>query len=73
MRTTIELPDEIMMRAKKKAAESGLTLREFFQSAVEEKLAGPKKPRLDPPVVGSADGPPIRDLTLEQIDEAMFG
>lgn len=73
MRTTIELPDELMTRAKVRAAQSGWTLKEFFERAVEEKLAeGPKKPRLDPPVVGGTEGPPIR-LTREQIDEAMFG
>jgi hypothetical protein len=73
MRTTIELPDEVLIRAKKKAAETGQTLREFFQSAVEEKLAKPRKTRREPPIVGGADGPTIGDLTAEQIDEALFG
>ena len=74
MRTTIELPDELMTRAKVRAAQSGQTLKQFFVMAVEEKLSlGPKKPRLDPPVVGGTDGPPIRVLTAEEIDEVMFG
>ena len=74
MRTTIELPDELLTRAKIEAVSSGISLREFFIQAVQQKLAPErKKIRRDPPVIGSPDAPPIRDLTREQIDEAMFG
>jgi hypothetical protein len=73
MRTTIELPDELMLRAKQRAAETGQTLKEFFILAVEEKLAGRRKVRRDPPTVGGTEGPPIGVLTAEQIDEALFG
>jgi hypothetical protein len=72
MRTTIELPDELLTQAKSRAASDGVTLREFFISAVEQKLAPKKKHRRPPPVVGG-EGPPFFDLTREQIDEAMFG
>ena len=72
MRTTIELPDELMLRAKQRAAETGQSLKEFFTVAVEEKLAGRKKVRREPPTVGGTEGPPIV-ITREQIDEAMFG
>ena len=34
MRTTIELPDELMTRAKVRAAEEGITLKDLFVSAV---------------------------------------
>jgi hypothetical protein len=75
MRTTVELPDELLTRAKIRAVSSGISLRQFFVEAVEQKLTTParKKVRRDPPVIGSADGLPIPDLTREQIDEAMFG
>ena len=74
MRTTIELPDELLKLAKSRAALSGISLREFFIEAVEQKLAPPKrKVRRDPPIIGSADGPKIPDLTPEQLDEAYFG
>jgi hypothetical protein len=75
MRTTVELPDELLTRAKIQAVSSGISLRRFFVEAVEQKLTAQvrQKVRRDPPTIGSPDGPPIRDLTREQIDEAMFG
>lgn len=74
MRTTIELPDQLLSRAKHHAALAGISLREFFTQAVEEKLAPEKKKtRRPPPVIGSEDAPRIGVLTPEQIDEAMFG
>lgn len=74
MRTTIELPDELLTRAKVEAVSSGISLREFFIQAVQQKLAPErKKIRRDPPVIGSADGPLIRAVTREEIDEALFG
>lgn len=75
MRTTIELPDHLLMQAKSQAALSGISLREFFIVAVEQQLA-PKtnKVRQSPPAVGDKrHGPKIGVLKAEQIDEAMFG
>jgi len=40
MRTTIEIPDEIFRRAKRKAAEEGLTLREIVGAALRAYLSG---------------------------------
>lgn len=74
MRTTIELPDELLEQAKLRAASTGVSLKEFFIEAVQQKLAPPaKKIRRPPPVIGRSDGPRIGVLTPEQIDEAMFG
>jgi hypothetical protein len=74
MRTTIELPDEILAKAKSRAALDGVSLRQFFIEAVEQKLSPPsRKTRREPPVIGSKTGRPIRDLTSKQIDEALFG
>lgn len=74
MRTTIELPDELLSRAKTAAAVSGLSLREFFMDAVRAKLAPEqRKVRKAPPAVGVASAKPITALTREQIDAAMFG
>ena len=74
MRTTIEFPDELLKLAKSQAALSGVSLRQFFIDAVEQKLAPPaRKTRKDPPVIGSARGRRIPDLTRKQIDEAIFG
>jgi hypothetical protein len=74
MRTTIELPDELLVQAKSRAALAGVSLREFFVQAVAHELApANKKTRRDPPVVGGGKAPRIGVLTPEQIDEAMFG
>ncbi len=74
MRTTIELPDELLKQVKSQAALSGLSIKEFFTQAVEEKLAAPKKKvRRPPPVIDGPSDRKIGILTAEQIDEAMFG
>ena len=39
MKTTLEIPDVIFRRAKSKAAERGISLREFVTEAVKDKLA----------------------------------
>ena len=74
MRTTIELPDELLTQAKSRAALRGISLKDFFIQAIEQTLAPEKhKVRRPPPVVGSANGRRIGILTPEQTDEAMFG
>ena len=73
MRTTIELPDELLISAKKRAARAGISLKEFFLQAIQQKLTPEKKKiRRPPPAIGSADAPRIGVLTPEQIDHAMF-
>ncbi len=70
MRTTIELPDELMTRAKVRAAEEGITLKDLFVSAVEKSLSSPKKKaRLPLPIL--ITGGPVRNATREEIAEAM--
>lgn len=39
MKTTLEMPDAVLRKAKAKAAERGIPLRQFVTEAVEEKLA----------------------------------
>ena len=73
MRTTVELPDELLQQAKSRAALAGVSLREFFIEAIQQKLVAQKtKVRRPPPEIGSVDAAPIGVLTAEQIDEAMF-
>jgi len=38
MKTTLEIPDAVFRRAKSRAAERGVPLRQFVTEAVEEKL-----------------------------------
>ena len=40
MRTTIDLPDKLMKKAKKMAIEEGITLKELFTRTLEKELAG---------------------------------
>lgn len=44
MKTTIDLPDELMVAAKKRAAESRTTLRALFERGLRRELAGPPGP-----------------------------
>jgi len=74
MRTTIEMPDELLAQAKSSAALNGISLRHFFIEAVRYKLT-PEKPKVRkaPPAIGEAGAPKMKTLTRAQIDEAMFG
>jgi hypothetical protein len=40
MKTTIDLPDDILIRAKKRAAETRTTLREIFERGLRRELNG---------------------------------
>ncbi len=40
MKTTLEIPDTVFRRAKSKAAEQGIPLRQFVTEAVEDRLKG---------------------------------
>jgi hypothetical protein len=74
MRTTVELPDELLTRAKVRASASGVSLKQFFIEAIERSLEpARKKVRRTPPAIGSRHARPIGVLTAKQIDEAMFG
>jgi hypothetical protein len=39
MRTTIELPDDLMKKAKKRAVDEGITLKELFTRSLEHELS----------------------------------
>jgi hypothetical protein len=39
MKTTLEIPDAVFRRAKAKAAQQGIPLRQFITEAVEAKLS----------------------------------
>jgi hypothetical protein len=74
MRTTIELPDELLALAKSSAALNGISLRQFFIEAVQSRLSpAKKKVRKAPPAIGASNAPRVKTLTREQVDEAMFG
>jgi len=70
MRTTIELPDELLRQAKIRAAMEGIPLKKFFIAAVEQKLMPPPKLKHRRGVPAISGGPPISDLSREEIEEA---
>ena len=43
MRTTIDIPDQLMKKAKMKAVEEGITLKEFFTKMLEKELSAKQK------------------------------
>lgn len=45
VKTTIDLPDELMVAAKKMAAERRLTLREIFERGLRREIRGPRPGR----------------------------
>jgi hypothetical protein len=74
MRTTIELPDDLLSQAKIAATLNGISLKQFFIEAVRNRIEPEKrKVRKDPPMIGGNHYGPRTKATREQIDEAMFG
>jgi len=74
MKTTFDIPDELMVRAKKRAAELRTPLRVLVTEGLRTRLAGPKAPSAARPVaarrirwVTAAGGlPPGLDLTSRE-------
>ena len=48
MKTTLEVPDSTFRRAKSKAAEQGIPLRQFVTEALEDKLRNFASPQQKP-------------------------
>lgn len=72
MRTTLDLPDDLLKRAKIVAVERGATLRELVADALRRELEvslPPRRRRLTkPPIHLNADSP-LRSMSTEQIKE----
>ena len=58
LRTTIRLPQDLMMRAKRKAADEGRTLTELIERGLRQELKEPRKRtrRVRPPVSSASGG-----------------
>lgn len=74
MRTTIDLPEDILRAAKTRAAERDESLKELFARAVAREIGlPPGRPaprRVTFPLVGDASGPPV-DVTNADIEAAL--
>jgi signal transduction histidine kinase len=74
MRTTVDLPADLMRAAKARAAEHGESLKAFFTRAVAHELRVPVNrrdgARVVLPLVGSSDEPPV-SVTNADIEDAL--
>lgn len=69
MRTTLDLPDDILRRAKIEAIERGSTLRQLVIDALQREVASTERPRkrlARPPIKLAADAP-LRRLTPQAV------
>ncbi len=69
MRTTVDLPDALIRKAKMTALERGATLRELIIQGLESVLHGtgnPARRLMNPPVHLAADSP-LRSLDAGQL------
>ncbi len=77
MRTTVELPPDLMRAAKARSAESGESLKSLLTRAVAAELELPamrraEKARVRLPLFGSPTGTPVR-LTNADLERALAG
>lgn len=80
MKTTVEIPDELLRKTKATAASRGETLREFINEALTTRLASTTRPALrqsgwrsvfgkaEPKVVQPIDA--LLDAELEKVDSS---
>ena len=63
MPTSIDLPEELLLQAEKRAPLDGITLEQLITQAVRGRL-GPNKPRMRrlPPGIACASDPPMQPL-----------
>jgi hypothetical protein len=70
MRTTLDLPDDVLRRAKIAAVERGSTLRELVIDALRNELDAPahghRRRMTSPPVTLAADAP-LRTLSPDEV------
>jgi hypothetical protein len=73
MRTTIDLPAELMQAAKIRAAQRAESLKDLFTRAVEREVGVPgdtrTRGRLTFPLIGSGNGPKV-EVTNTDIETA---
>lgn len=63
MKTTVEIRDDLLERARKQARSRGMTLRSVLESALEAQLARAPAPKVKRPRIQVFDGPkPIEDM-----------
>jgi hypothetical protein len=70
MKTTVDLPDELLTEAKKRAAELRVPLRRLLEEGLRARLANPRRTRVRPRRIRwvTVDGglPPELDLSSRE-------
>lgn len=74
MKTTVELSDNLLLRAKKRAQEESLTLRALIEKSLAATLSEPQKEAVVQPVTFKGKGlsPEFEDASWEQIRDAIY-
>ncbi len=68
MRTTVDLPDDLMRAAKARAATRGESLKDLFARAIATEVGRPRHGRrVSFPLIGS-DGPAVTQAEIEVAD-----
>lgn len=69
MRTTLDLPDDLLRRVKIKAVETGSTLRQLVVDALLREMSDPARPRrrLERPPLRLAADAPLRKLSPRDV------
>lgn len=74
MRTTVDLPDELMREVKARAAQRGETLKQMFTRLLSAEVSAPDRAtpgaRVSLPLVGDPGGPPA-DVTNVDVETAL--
>jgi hypothetical protein len=75
VKTTLEMPDPVLRKAKAKAAAAGIPLRHFVTEAVEEKLRASDQAAEKPWMksIGGLKHLHKENLRIERIIEEEFG
>ena len=81
MKTTIELPDGLMQRAKRTALERRMTLKQLFTEALRKEIDSGRNQMMGPLMEVAEDGLPylrkrgeiVRSELIDQLDEASGG
>ncbi|MDE0861018.1 MAG: hypothetical protein OSA93_12725 [Akkermansiaceae bacterium] len=74
MKTTIELSDNLLLRAKKRAKDESITLRSLIEKSLAVTLANPpKEPKIEPVTFkGKGLTPEFENASWDKIRDAIY-
>ena len=74
MKTTIDIADDLLLRAKARAKEEHITLRSLIEHSLAQTLEDPSPPRQVTPVTFKGEGlsPEFEGASWDKIREAIY-